>query len=214
MAGKGKKKPATKKATKKAKAEAAVDKAAVTTGDTEEPTPAVEDAASLDVAAEPAPEMLPEMAVPTPEPETPESGPEPMPEQPSAVAAAVPHTCGRDPRLPPVGSTITRNFKGRVLQVKVLEVGFEYEGEIFPSISRLAKEITGHQAVNGYAFFKLGTSVGGAGATRQVTRLAGKIRKLESLTVKLRSALAQGALALADAETEIEEMKVKTAELQ
>jgi hypothetical protein len=217
MTGKGKKKPATKKTTKKDKAVAA--KTDVTTGDahqTEGPTPAVEDAASLDAVpepvpqAEPAPETLPEMAVPTPEPET----PEPTPEQPSPEPPTVAPTSVRDPRLPDVGTVITRTFKGRVLQVKVLEVGFEYEGEIFPSISRLAKVITGHQAVNGFAFFKLGASAGGTGSARHVAKLASKITKIEKLVHKMRAALAEGALALADAESEVEEMKKKAAELQ
>ena len=207
MTGKGKKKPSTKKKPVK-KAEAAVDKADVTTGDTEEPTPAVEDAASPETMVESAPETLPEVA--DSEPET----PEPMSEQPAPVPATVPATSGRDARLPPVGSTITRKFKGKELQVKVLENGFDFEGETYPSISRLAKEITGHQAVNGYAFFRLGVTAGGTGATRQAARLAGKIRKLDGLVVKMRAALAEGGLALADAEAEIDEMKKKAAELQ
>ena len=219
MTGKGKKKPATKKTTKKNKAEAALDKADVTTGDaheTEEPTAAVEDAASLGAVletvpqAEPVPETLPEMAVPTPEPET----PEPTPEQPSPEPPTVAPTSVRDPRLPDVGTVITRTFKGRVLQVKVLEVGFEYEGEIFPSISRLAKVITGHQAVNGFAFFKLGASAGGTGSARHVAKLANKITKIEKLVHKMRAALAEGALALADAEDETETLKAKAAKLQ
>ena len=108
----------------------------------------------------------------------------------------------RDPRIPPVGSTITRKFKGRKLEVKVLENGFEYEGEAFSSISALAKRITSHQAVNGYAFFKLGASAGGAGATRHVAKLANKVKKIETLAARLRAALAEGGIALADAEAE------------
>ena len=142
----------------------------------------------------------------------PEEPHETTPESPEPAAVQVGPV--RDPRIPPVGSTITRKFKGADLHVKLLEDGFEYEGNTFPSISRLAKHITGHQAVNGYAFFKLGVTTGGAGATRQAARLAGRIRKLDGLAVKMRAALAEGALALADAEAEIDEMKKKAAELQ
>jgi hypothetical protein len=152
----------------------------------------------------------------TPTVEVEELGPKEPPERSPTSDEPTPtaiHTAPvRDPRLPDVGSVITRTFKGRVLSVKVLEVGFEYEGKTYPSISRLAKHITGHQAVNGYAFFKLGASAGGAGSTRQVARLAGKIRKLESLTVRMRAALAEAALALADAEAEVEKMKKETGE--
>ena len=140
--------------------------------------------------------------------------PEPSPTFGEPTPTAVVSGPVRDPRLPPVGSTITRKFKGRLLEVKVLENGFEYEGDAFSSISALAKEITGHQAVNGYAFFKLGVTAGGAGATRHVAKLANKITKIEKLTVKMRAALAEGALALADDEAEIAEMKKKVEDLQ
>ena len=60
-----------------------------------------------------------------------------------------------DNRLPPPGSVITRRYKGEDLQVKVLDDGFEFEGEVFGSLSAVAKKITG-QHLNGYLFFKLG----------------------------------------------------------
>ena len=175
------------------------------------------ESAEPDVAGEQTSEA--ELAVQeTPAVEVEEPGPmeppEPSPTSTEPTPTAVVSGPVRDPRIPPVGSTITRMFKGRKLEVLVTETGFEFEGEVFPSISRLAKVITGHQAVNGYAFFKLGVTARGAGATRQTARLAGKIRKLESLTLKLRAALAEGALALADAEAEIDEMKKKVEELQ
>ena len=61
----------------------------------------------------------------------------------------------RDPRLPKVGSTIFRPYKGTILEVKVLEDGFEYSGEHYHSLSALAKKITGSKAINGLLFFKL-----------------------------------------------------------
>ena len=61
----------------------------------------------------------------------------------------------RDRRLPPPGSRITRVYKGRTLQVIVLEQGFELEGQSYRTLSALARTITGSH-LNGYAFFKLG----------------------------------------------------------
>ena len=60
----------------------------------------------------------------------------------------------RDNRIPPVGMVITKNYKGEVLEVKVLENGFEYKGEVFKSISALAVHIVG-TTISGYVFFKL-----------------------------------------------------------
>jgi len=58
-------------------------------------------------------------------------------------------------RLPMPGSVITREYKGRTLQVRVLKQGFEFEGESYKSLSALAKAITGSHC-NGYLFFRLG----------------------------------------------------------
>jgi len=60
-----------------------------------------------------------------------------------------------DDRLPPPGTIITREYKGQSLQVKVLPKGFEFEGEVYKTISAVAKVITG-QHCNGYHFFRLG----------------------------------------------------------
>lgn len=60
----------------------------------------------------------------------------------------------QDDRLPPPGTIITRKYKGDVLQVKVLPHGFEYDGEVYPSLSAVAKTITGSHC-NGYHFFRL-----------------------------------------------------------
>jgi hypothetical protein len=60
-----------------------------------------------------------------------------------------------DNRLPPPGSIISRVYKNETLQVKVLAEGLEFEGEVFGSLSAVAKKITG-QHMNGYLFFKLG----------------------------------------------------------
>jgi len=60
-----------------------------------------------------------------------------------------------DHRLPPPGTIITRTYKGHSLMVKVLPKGFEFEGEVYKSLSAVAKAITG-QHCNGYHFFRLG----------------------------------------------------------
>jgi hypothetical protein len=60
-----------------------------------------------------------------------------------------------DNRLPPAGSVIARRYKGEDLQVRVLDDGFEFEGEVFGSLSAVAKKITG-QHMNGFLFFRLG----------------------------------------------------------
>jgi len=60
----------------------------------------------------------------------------------------------RDLRLPAVGSTLTRQFKGKEIKVKVLADCFEYEGERFTSISAVARHIVGYM-ISGPVFFKL-----------------------------------------------------------
>ena len=61
----------------------------------------------------------------------------------------------RDPRLPIPGSVITKVYKGKKLEVKVLEKGFEYKGKAYRSLSGIAKDITGN-GWNGYLFFRCG----------------------------------------------------------
>lgn len=60
----------------------------------------------------------------------------------------------RNVRLPISGTLITKNYKGRILKVKVLEKGFDYEGKVFKSLSSVAVHITGHH-ISGFNFFKL-----------------------------------------------------------
>ena len=60
----------------------------------------------------------------------------------------------RDPRLPPLGSFLRRRYKGMVLQVQVQEDGFVFDGQRYPSLSAVAKAITGSHC-NGFLFFRL-----------------------------------------------------------
>jgi hypothetical protein len=59
-----------------------------------------------------------------------------------------------DGRLPPPGTVIARAYKGRTVQAKVLAEGFEYEGDVYRSLSAVAKAVTGSHC-NGFLFFRL-----------------------------------------------------------
>ena len=63
----------------------------------------------------------------------------------------------RDPRIPAVGSAIVRQYKGKTVRVIVLdlEVGFEYNGQRYRTLTAVAKVITGTH-INGFRFFMLG----------------------------------------------------------
>jgi hypothetical protein len=58
-----------------------------------------------------------------------------------------------DHRLPPPGTILTRPYKGQQLHVQVLNDGFAYAGHVYPSLSAVAKAITGSHC-NGYHFFR------------------------------------------------------------
>ncbi len=70
----------------------------------------------------------------------------------AAPAAAV--ALIRDPRLPPAGSVLARVYRGQTLHVRVLADGFEFEGVAYPSLSAVAKAITGSHC-NGFLFFRI-----------------------------------------------------------
>ena len=59
-----------------------------------------------------------------------------------------------DARVPPPGTVLTRSYKGRTLRVQVLPHGFLYAGHTYPSLSAVAKAVTGSHC-NGYLFFRL-----------------------------------------------------------
>ena len=60
----------------------------------------------------------------------------------------------KDSRIPPVGSVISKTYRGQQIEVKVLENGFEYKGKVYKSISRVAMSIV-KRTVSGYFFFGL-----------------------------------------------------------
>lgn len=57
-------------------------------------------------------------------------------------------------RLPMPGAMLTREYRGRTIRVLVLPKGFEFDGQIYRSLSAVAKAVTGAHW-NGYHFFGL-----------------------------------------------------------
>ena len=82
----------------------------------------------------------------------PPKAPAPTPDAPRS--APIPLATSSDNRVPIPGSTIKREYKGRFLEVLVLDEGFESAGEKFKSLSGVAKRITGSHC-NGFLFFNL-----------------------------------------------------------
>jgi len=61
---------------------------------------------------------------------------------------------GADDRLPMAGTLLKRQYKGQTVQVRVLDKGFEFDGEVYRSLSAVTRKVTGAHW-NGYAFFDL-----------------------------------------------------------
>jgi hypothetical protein len=88
-------------------------------------------------------------------------GPPPCPPLPTSDPGIAPASAGSIPvprladcRLPPPGGVLYRRYKGHQLQVTVLQAGFAYQGQVFPSLSAVARAITGSHC-NGFLFFHL-----------------------------------------------------------
>ena len=73
---------------------------------------------------------------------------------PVAAMRVIPTSATTDKRLPPAGSIITRKYKGLMVQVRILTDRFEYAGEVYRTLSAVAKVITGSHC-NGFTFFRL-----------------------------------------------------------
>ena len=63
-------------------------------------------------------------------------------------------TPSEDDRLPMPGTLLKRTYQGKTIVVKVLDDGFEHRGEVYRSLSAIARQVTGTNW-NGYAFFAL-----------------------------------------------------------
>ena len=68
--------------------------------------------------------------------------------------APTPVSRHRDPRLPAPGTVLTRRYHGTTIAVTVLDDGFDYEGRRYPSLTAVAKAVTGTHW-NGMLFFGL-----------------------------------------------------------
>ena len=68
------------------------------------------------------------------------------------MAVTVPSS--RDSRLPFPGTIVRKNYKDKVIEVMVLEKGFEYNSKPYNSLSKIACEVTGTHC-SGFAFFGL-----------------------------------------------------------
>lgn len=60
----------------------------------------------------------------------------------------------RDPRLPPVGTVVRRDYQDATHEVTIATDGFDYAGRRYKTLSAVAKQITGAHW-NGFAFFGL-----------------------------------------------------------
>jgi hypothetical protein len=76
---------------------------------------------------------------------------------PSEVTAPV--RWPADERLPRPGTILTRRYKGRTITVEVLDHGFAYDGQVYRSLSAVAKAVTGSHC-SGHLFFGLTTKGG------------------------------------------------------
>jgi hypothetical protein len=78
--------------------------------------------------------------------------PAPAPDKSRTVV--LPFTPVRDERLPTPGTLLGRIYRGKRVEVEVLSKGFRYKGRNYPTLTAVAKEITGTHW-NGYEFFGL-----------------------------------------------------------
>ncbi len=88
------------------------------------------------------------------------SAPRKMAKTPSPAKTSPTRTTkstARDPRQLAIGAKLTRSYRGQEHVIEVLAGGFKYQGETFPSLTALAKQITGYKAISGPAFFGLWT---------------------------------------------------------
>ena len=59
-----------------------------------------------------------------------------------------------DPRIPPVGSVLRRRHAGQEIEVSVTRTGFRFCGRHYPSLTAIAREVTGARW-NGFLWFGL-----------------------------------------------------------
>lgn len=92
----------------------------------------------------------------------------------NGVRDAKPSPSLADERVPPPGTVLTRVYRGQAYHVVVRDDGFEYDGQVFRSLSAIAKLITGSHW-NGLLFFNIAkprTEAAANGAGRKNGRAA------------------------------------------
>jgi hypothetical protein len=72
----------------------------------------------------------------------------------TGATGSAPASVHSDPRLPPVGATLQRDYKGKLHTVTIVASGFDFDGRTYESLSEVARAITGARW-NGFRFFKL-----------------------------------------------------------
>ncbi len=72
----------------------------------------------------------------------------------NGATGAKPSLSLADERVPPPGTVLTRIYRGQAYHVVVRDDGFEYDGQVFRSLSAVAKVISGSHW-NGLLFFKI-----------------------------------------------------------
>jgi hypothetical protein len=80
-----------------------------------------------------------------------------IPPKSASVVSSKPSTPSNpepDHRLPPAGQVLRRLYKGRMIHVRILPKGFEFEGSVYRSLSAVSKAVTGSHT-NGFLFFRL-----------------------------------------------------------
>ena len=80
-----------------------------------------------------------------------------MPRTPTTTPGATPRVMAAPiggNRLPMPGAVLTRKYRGRMIEVTVLPKGFDYDGQVYRSLSAVATAVTGSHW-NGHLFFGL-----------------------------------------------------------
>lgn len=84
--------------------------------------------------------------------------PRPPRTTPEAERRVLPAPEATDNRMPMPGAVLTRKYRGRTIEVTVLPKGFEWDGQVYRSLTAVAKAVTGSHW-NGHLFFGLKNGV-------------------------------------------------------
>ncbi len=87
------------------------------------------------------------------------TAPRPRREDSAGTVVTVPFSPTGHSTFPKPGAVLRREYKGRVIVVRVLPRGFEYEGDMYRSLTAIAQKVTGAHW-NGVNFFGLPSSRG------------------------------------------------------